>query len=60
MDQRAGGGAGFLMIEANDPRELNDIIEPYMDLMSFDVHAVYELPYQDTIKAFRQKASQQA
>ena len=51
----AGGGAGFLLIEANDPRELNDILEPYMDLVSFDVRAVYEMPYQETVSAFRQK-----
>lgn len=51
----AGGGAGFLMIECNDPRQLNEILEPYMDLMTFDVHGVYELPYQETIRTFEQK-----
>jgi hypothetical protein len=56
----AGGGAGFLMIETNDPRELSDILDPYMSLMSFDVHAVYELPYEDTIKAFKQRVTQRA
>lgn len=56
----AGGGAGFLMIETNDPRELNEIIEPYMSLMSFDVHAVYELPYQDTVRAFKERVSARA
>jgi hypothetical protein len=50
----AGGGAGFLLIETEDPRELTTILQPYMDLMSWDVHAVYELPYQSTIEAFRQ------
>ena len=56
----AGGGAGFLLIETADPRELNAILEPYMDLVRFDVHAVYELPYQDTIKTFREKVAQRA
>ena len=56
----AGGGAGFLLIQANDPRELNEIIQPYMNLMSFDVHAIYELPYDETIKAFRQQMQQTA
>jgi len=56
----AGGGAGFLMIETRDPRELNEILEPYMSLMSFDVHAVYELPYQDTIRTFKEKVSARA
>ena len=51
----AGGGAGFLMIECNDPRQLNEILEPYMDLMSFDVHGCYELPYRETINSFQQK-----
>lgn len=50
----AGGGAGFLLIDCKDPRELNEIIEPYMDLMSFDVHAVYELPYEQTVQSFRE------
>jgi hypothetical protein len=31
-----------------------------MDLVSFDVHAVYELPYSDTIKAFRERVAQTA
>ena len=56
----AGGGAGFLLIETADPRELNAILEPYKDLMSFDVHAVYELPYQETIQRFRSMAEQRA
>jgi hypothetical protein len=56
----AGGGAGFLMIETQDSRELNEILEPYMPLMSFDVHAVYELPYQETIRSFKEKVSARA
>jgi hypothetical protein len=49
----AGGGAGFVLIEAEDPRELTNILEPYMDLVSWDVHAVYELPYEAAIEEFR-------
>ena len=56
----AGGGAGFLMIETNDPRELNEILEPYMSLMSFDVHSVYELPYQETIRSFKERVHARA
>ena len=48
-----GGGAGFLLIEAADPRELTDVLEPYMDLVSWDVHGVYELPYETMIDEFR-------
>lgn len=51
----AGGGAGFLLVETDNPRELTEILEPYMDLVSWDVHAVYELPYEDTVRAFRDK-----
>lgn len=50
----AGGGAGFMLIETDDPRELNEMLQPYMDLMSWDVHAVYELSYDATIRRFRE------
>jgi hypothetical protein len=56
----AGGGAGFLLIEAQGPKDLNEILEPYMDLVSFDVRAIYELPYEETLKAFRDKVYQTA
>ena len=49
----AGGGAGFLLIETNEPHELTDILQPYMDLMSWDVHAVYGLNYERAIEDFR-------
>ena len=50
----AGGGAGFMLIEADEPREVTRILQPYMDLVSWDVHAVYELSYDQTIEEFRQ------
>jgi hypothetical protein len=49
----AGGGAGFLLVEYDDPRQLSDFLMPYMDLMSFDVRAVYENDYEQSIEAFR-------
>ena len=49
-----GGGAGFLLVESDDPRELTAFLTPYMDLMDVDVHGVYELPYEQTIAALRQ------
>ncbi len=52
----AGGGAGFLLIEARDPRELNPILEPYMDLVNWDVRAVYELPYEEVTMHLRELA----
>ena len=55
----AGGGAGFMLIETDDPRELTNMLQPYMDLLSWDVHAVTEQPsYDSVIESFRQKAGQ--
>ena len=54
----AGGGAGFLLVESNDPREITAFLQPYMDLMSFDVRAVYELNYDERIKELRKVAEQ--
>ncbi len=45
----AGGGAGFLLIETDDPQDLTTILQPYLDLMSVDVHAVIENDYADTV-----------
>jgi hypothetical protein len=50
----AGGGAGFLLVETDDPRELTQLLQPYMDLISGNVHA-YELPCEATIEAFRKQ-----
>ena len=55
-----GGGAGFLLVESNDPREVTEMFTPYMDLMDVDVHGCYELPYEQTIQAFRQSEQQPA
>lgn len=52
----AGGGAGFLLVEVDDPRELTAFLQPYMDLMSFDVRAAYELDYNQRIEELRQVA----
>lgn len=49
----AGGGAGFLMIEADTPQGVSEIVEPYMDLMAWDVHAVSVTDYQATVEAMR-------
>jgi len=50
----AGGGKGFVLIETEDSRELNGILEPYRDLVSWDVDAVYELPYDAVATHFRE------
>ena len=44
----AGGGAGFMLVDS-DEHDIGKLLEPYMDLMSWNVHAVYELDYAKTI-----------
>ena len=53
-----GGGAGFLLVDYDDPRELTAFLQPFMDLMSFDVRGVYPLEYQQRIEELRQVATQ--
>lgn len=53
----AGGGAGFLLIETDDPQELTAILQPYMDLMDVDVHAVVENDYDSTVDRLREAVS---
>jgi hypothetical protein len=50
----AGGGAGFMLIETENPQELTDLLQPYMDVVNWDVHAVYELDYEQTVSRFRE------
>lgn len=49
----AGGGAGFLLVETDTPQELTAFLQPYMDAVSFDVHAVYALDYEKQIEELR-------
>jgi Domain of unknown function (DUF3303) len=53
-----GGGAGFLLVEYDDPREVTAFLQPFMDLMSFDVRGVYRLDYEQRIAELRQVATQ--
>lgn len=48
-----GGGAGFLIVDYDDPREVTAFLQPYMDLMSFDVRAIYELDYENRLAELR-------
>ncbi len=54
----AGGGAGFLLVETDNPSDLTEFLQPYMDLISWDVHAVHELDYERQIERLRQVAQQ--
>lgn len=49
----AGDGAGLLLADFEDPRELTRFLQPNMDLMSFDVRAIYELRYDEEIEHLR-------
>jgi hypothetical protein len=44
-----------MLVEADQPHEVSAILEPYMDLMSWDVHAVAETPYEETIEQMRKE-----
>ena len=52
-----GGGAGFLLVESADPDEVTAFVQPYMDLISFDVRGVYQLDHQDRLEELRQIAA---
>jgi hypothetical protein len=54
----AGGGSGFLIVESNDPKSLTAMLQPYMDLMSWDVRAIYALDYNQEIEHLRQTVMQ--
>jgi hypothetical protein len=54
----AGGGAGFLFVETDHPQDLTAFLQPYMDLMDVDVHAVYALDYEEMIQELRQVSQQ--
>ncbi len=55
--QLVGGGAGFLLVEADDPRQVTEMLQPYMDLVSWDVRAIYELSYDEMRQQLRQTAT---
>lgn len=43
-----------LLVESDNPQELTAFLQPYMDLMDVDVHAVYALDYDALIEELRQ------
>ncbi len=50
----AGGGAGFLVVETEITQELTAFLHPSMDLMSFDVRAIYGLNDEQHMHARRE------
>ncbi|HYI24563.1 MAG TPA: DUF3303 family protein [Thermomicrobiales bacterium] len=49
----AGGGAGFLIVNYDNIDELTAFLQPYMDLMAFDVRAIKQLDYAADIERLR-------
>jgi hypothetical protein len=49
-----GGGAGFLLVETDNPDDVTRLLQPYMDLMSWQVFAVHQLDYTSEIERLRQ------
>ncbi|GER90738.1 hypothetical protein KDW_49000 [Dictyobacter vulcani] len=41
-------------METDDPHKLTAFLQPYMDLMDFDVHSVYPIDYDQQINELRQ------
>jgi len=54
----AGGGAGFLIVTYDEVTQLTAFLQPYMDLMSFDVRAINQLDYDERISELRAIAGQ--
>ncbi len=52
----AGGGAGFLLVEADSAEQITAFLQPYMDLLSWDVRAVSQLDYETQVERLRQVA----
>ena len=52
----AGGGAGFMIVETDTPQDLTEMLQPYMDLMSWDVRAIYKLEYEHMRETLREFA----
>lgn len=51
----AGGGAGFLIVEADDAHALIASFQPYHDLMQFDVRAIHPVDVNGFIDQVRQR-----
>ena len=41
-------------------RELTELLQPYMDVVSWDVRAVYEIKYDQAVDSFKKMARQAA
>jgi len=53
-----GGGAGFLILETDDPLQVNEFLRPSMNLMSWDVRAIIPFDYEEDLAELRQMLAQ--
>ena len=53
-----GGGAGFLILDVDDPHALNDMLAPSMRYMTWDIRAIVAYDYDQDIEEFRQAFGQ--
>ena len=44
-----------MIVEPDRPHDLSEILEPYMDIMSWDVHAIADTPYEETIEQMKKE-----
>ena len=51
-----GGGAGFLILETDDPNAVAALLTPFMELMRWDVRAIVARDLQQAIAAARADA----
>ncbi|HVL24595.1 MAG TPA: DUF3303 family protein [Thermomicrobiales bacterium] len=51
-----GGGAGFLIVDYDNPSELTAFLQPFMDIVNFDVRAITENSYDQTLDQMRKIA----
>jgi hypothetical protein len=51
----AGGGAGFMLIDTDRPRQLMEILQPYMDLVSWGRLRRLRAAYATTVEEFRKQ-----
>ena len=55
-----GGGSGFLVVEAENPRDVTAQLQPWMDLMSWDVRAIYALEREQVLQTMRETLQRSA
>ena len=51
----AGGGGGFLLIEAEEAHALTAVLQPYQDLVQWDVRALHAIDVDAFIDQVRQR-----